>query len=111
MSKTVKSNGTDEQIISLLTEIRDLLKSNGQQTLVVQPTPPQNLATFTKMVTGEFGIKTPTKPEPEAVVDVMTRNGRVMKRRVKAVLTELSDTVSGKKSWLCSIYDRDQKAA
>jgi hypothetical protein len=116
MSNTVKTTVSENQtIINLLTEIRDLLKAGGQQqltqTLVVQPTPPETFATFTKMTTGEFGIKTPTKPEPNAVVDVMTRNGRVMKRRVKAILTELSDSVSGKKAWLCSVYDRDQAAA
>jgi len=97
-------------VIGLLTEIRDLLKTSPRQSSAKSTGSGRKVAAaFCKIkATGEWGIRTPEKPTPGETIEVGTKGGKIMKRKIKAIAWQGQDRETNQHIYVCSVYDRDE---
>ncbi len=103
----------DEQIIGLLTEIRDLLKSRPATSASGSSRAGSGndgkTISYAKLKSGDWGIRSPVEVQSGAKVEVTTKTGKVKHETVLDLIHRGHDRDNGKPYFLYSIVLRDKE--
>jgi len=103
-----------QQIINLLSEIRDLLKARPAATPPTQRTfdgTTNDKNTYTKLRDGSWGVRCVSAVKPGDSVTVTTKDNKKRTETVNELVFKGEDRRTGRLIWICSIVPRGKGSA
>lgn len=100
----------NQQIIALLTEIRDLLKRPAAAASpATGPAPGGKTISYARLKDGTWGVRCPHQPKSGDKVQVTTKDNKVRTETIDRVVWSGPDRQGGGTVWVCAVVPHTKK--